>query len=185
MAKRPALNAPKLNPDQVRQIEQTVFPLAEGHLPEQFYLLAVEFVRETGMWFLRIYIEGKGFRVSLSDCEQVSRLIDPLMDTVAELQNLSYSLEVSSPGLFRPLKTARELAFYKGAPIRLETTGAALPASEGVLEDYQPETHQVVLKNPHTQELTPVSLNETITLFLNPEVKFPESSELGGSIHHD
>ncbi len=174
MAKRAVTHSPKLQPEQVADIENAVFDIVEAQLPKEFYLLAVEFVRETGQWFLRIYVEGIDFRVALSHCEQVSRLLDPHIETLRQLENISYSLEVSSPGVFRPLKTAREFAFYQGTPIKLESESTSLPISEGTLKQYEPETQTLTILNKSNNEPVTVPMSEEIIVLLNPEIKFPE-----------
>ncbi len=62
----------------------------------------VEYVREAGTWFLRVYIDREG-GVSIDDCEAVSR---PLSDRLDETDPIpgSYTLEISSAGLDRVLK---------------------------------------------------------------------------------
>lgn len=66
-----------------------------------FELYYIEYVKEDGENFLRIYIDSnKG--ISLDDCEKVSRHVSDLLDETDPI-NESYSLEVSSPGIFRTL----------------------------------------------------------------------------------
>lgn len=62
----------------------------------------VEYVREGGDWFLRLYIDKEG-GVGINDCEAVSRAIDPILDEKDPIPD-SYSFEVSSAGLERTLK---------------------------------------------------------------------------------
>lgn len=73
-------------------------------------LLETVFLKEGEQWFLRFFIDKRG-GISMDDCETVSRLIDPLIDEELNLTQ-SYNLEVSSPGLDRPLKTRRDLLRY-------------------------------------------------------------------------
>ncbi len=73
-------------------------------------LLETVFLKEDEQWFLRFFIDKRG-GISMDDCETVSRLIDPLIDEELNLTQ-SYNLEVSSPGLDRPLKTRRDLLRY-------------------------------------------------------------------------
>ncbi|MFV0498005.1 MAG: ribosome maturation factor RimP [Candidatus Fimivivens sp.] len=61
----------------------------------------VRFEKEGGTWFLRYFIDKDG-GVDLHDCEQFSRLIDPILDAADPIDG-SYSLEVSSPGIEREL----------------------------------------------------------------------------------
>ena len=75
-------------------------------------LVDVELVHENQSRILRLYIDKPG-GVGLDDCEQVSHLIDPIIDTELDLHIHDY-LEVSSPGLERPLKTDRDFQRYLG-----------------------------------------------------------------------
>ncbi len=63
----------------------------------------VEYVREGGEWFLRLYIDKEG-GVSIDDCEAVSRAVDPVLDERDPIPD-SYNFEVSSAGLGRVLRT--------------------------------------------------------------------------------
>ena len=61
----------------------------------------VEFVKEAGTRFLRVYIDKEG-GVSIQDCEDFSRALDPVLDEADPIEN-SYKVEVTSPGVERPL----------------------------------------------------------------------------------
>lgn len=178
MKRAPAQPA-KLTPEQCQAIEQAVFERIEKELDPRFYLLAVNFEKETGAWYLRLYIEGQNFAVSLSDCEQVSRLVDPLVEVMPQLMDLSYSLEVSSPGVFRPLRTPREFEFYQNRVVRIEEQPAEKKAApvqmgEGILKHYDPANRKLTLKSPHSDEVFEVSLSERNVVCLNPELRIPE-----------
>ena len=75
----------------------------------------VEYVREAGTWFLRIYIDKEG-GVSINDCEAVSR---PLSDALNEADPIegSYTLEVSSAGADRVLKKPEHFAAFVGREV--------------------------------------------------------------------
>ena len=59
-----------------------------------------------GSWYLRVYIDKEG-GIAVDDCEVVSREADPILDTDDCIEE-SYILEVSSPGLGRPLKKDKD-----------------------------------------------------------------------------
>lgn len=63
----------------------------------------VEYIKEAGSWYLRLYIDKEG-GVSIDDCEAVSRGVDPLLDEADPIQD-AYTFEVSSAGADRPLKS--------------------------------------------------------------------------------
>lgn len=67
----------------------------------------VEYVKEAGEWFLRVYIDKEG-GVDINDCEAVSRPLSDLLDEADPIQG-SYTFEVSSAGLDRPPEKARAL----------------------------------------------------------------------------
>jgi len=99
-----------------RQIEREVWNLAKPLVASAgAELIDVEYVQEAGQWYLRLYID----RAPVVDhelCEQVSRLVDPALDK-ADLIQQSYYLEISSPGLERPLKREADFRRYAGAPV--------------------------------------------------------------------
>jgi ribosome maturation factor RimP len=80
-------------------------------------LVVCEYRRETNGWILRLYVEGLGgARVSIEDCAGASREIGVLLDAAAisALEATPYSLEVSSPGLDRPLAEADDFERFRG-----------------------------------------------------------------------
>ena len=70
-----------------------------------------------GNGFLRVYIDKEG-GVTVDDCTSVSRMIEDLLD-MADLMGGRYVLEVSSPGLDRPLRTQRDFARSIGRVVRI------------------------------------------------------------------
>ena len=86
--------------DLLENINQLVRPVAEELNYEIYH---IEFVKEDGEYYLRIYIEKDG-GVGLSDCEALSRRVSDIMDEVDPIKD-PYFLEVSSPGLNRGLFT--------------------------------------------------------------------------------
>ncbi len=190
--KRAPGSATKLSPEQIRDIETSAFALVEQNLEPRFYLLDVCMEKEAGYWYLRIYLDGQDFAVSLIDCEAVSRKLDPLMDTFKPLQDFAYSLEVSSPGLFRPLRNPREYQFYAGRPVRVEEKapaqssqkapkGTALKAigkaQEGILQAFDATRNTVTLKKQDSDETFEVPLDEHLAVCLNPVIQLPSEDE--------
>ena len=90
--------------------------LAEPIVQEQgCSLWDVEYVREAGQWFLRVYIDKEG-GVSIQDCEAVSRPLSDALDEADPIQG-SYTFEVSSAGAERPLKRPGDFARFMGSPV--------------------------------------------------------------------
>lgn len=177
----------KLTAEQIQHIEAALFSAIEPLLAENFFLLDVTLEKEAGYWYLRIYVEEKNQGISLSECETISRTIDPVIDELPELQDFPFSLEVSSPGLFRPLRRPREFDFFRGKSVRVEdrptvTKGKkTVPPNkartvEGILENYSADHGLLTLKNPQTQETLEIVLDDTKIVCLNPVIHFPEES---------
>ncbi len=78
----------------------------------------VEYVREAGTWFLRVYIDKEG-GVSIDDCEAVSRPLSDALDEEDPIEG-SYTLEVSSAGADRILKKPEHFAAYLGHAVDLK-----------------------------------------------------------------
>ena len=93
-----------------------VEPIVVG---EGMALLDVEFVREREGWVLRLYID-KPAGVSLEDCTQVSRAVDTVLE-VEDVVPHEYHLEVSSPGLNRPLKKPEHFRQALGKKVKVKT----------------------------------------------------------------
>ena len=85
--------------------EKFLLPLMQEH---GFELVDVEYVKEGDTWYLRAYIDKEG-GISLDDCELISRKVSDWLDKEDFIQD-SYILEVSSPGLGRPLKKDKDFA---------------------------------------------------------------------------
>lgn len=101
----------------VQKINDLVRPIVE----ERGYILYhVEYVKEAGENYLRIYIDKEDGGVGLSDCEMVSRRVSELMDENDPIED-KYFLEVSSPGIFRTLFTDEHLERYTGEQVDIKT----------------------------------------------------------------
>lgn len=75
----------------------------------------VEYVKEAGEWYLRVYIDREG-GVSINDCEAVSRPLSDALDEADPIEG-SYVLEVSSAGADRPLKKPAHFQQFLGAEV--------------------------------------------------------------------
>lgn len=99
-------------------------------------LVDVEYVREGGARFLRFYVDKRG-GVSIDDCAEASRAIDPLLDAGLAISD-SYYLEVSSPGLTRPLKKDADFQRHLGEQVEVSLYQArdGVKRFEGELVSY-------------------------------------------------
>ena len=125
------------------KIIETVTALAQPVAAEcGCELWDVEFVKEAGMHYLRVYIDKEG-GVSINDCENVSRALDPILDE-ADPIDVSYTFEVSSAGAERQLKRPSdferfmgnlvEVKLYKNKDGRKEHVGKLLSYADGDVE---------------------------------------------------
>ena len=98
------------------KITEQVWQFAEPLVQAQgCSLWDVEYVREGGEWFLRLYIDKDG-GVDVDDCEAVSRAVDPVLDEKDPIPE-SYRFEVCSAGLERVLKRPSDFERFLGEPV--------------------------------------------------------------------
>ena len=98
------------------QVAQFAEPVVQAH---GCTLWDVEYVREGGEWFLRLYIDKEG-GVNISDCEAISRVVSDLLDEADPIEG-SYVFEVGSAGAERPLKRPADFEQFMGADVLLKT----------------------------------------------------------------
>ena len=79
----------------------------------------VEYVREAGCWYLRIFIDKEG-GVGIDDCERLSRRLDPLLDEADPIPD-SYVFEVGSAGAERELKRPGDFEQFMGHEAEVKT----------------------------------------------------------------
>ena len=115
------------------QVAQFAEPVVQAH---GCTLWDVEYVREGGEWFLRLYIDKDG-GVDISDCEAISRAVDPILDEKDPVPD-SYNFEVCSAGLERQLKRPSDFEKFLGSPVLLKTYQNRDGRKEfpGVLKEY-------------------------------------------------
>ena len=96
----------------------------------------VEYVKEAGVWYLRLYIDKEG-GVSIDDCEAVSRPVSDLLDEADPIEG-SYTFEVSSAGADRVLRKPEHFAAYLGSEVEVRLYRAQEGRKElvGVLASY-------------------------------------------------
>jgi len=113
--------------------EELVMPLIEQN---NFELVDVEYVKESSNWYLRIYIDKEG-GISVDDCEIISRALSEKMDEKDFIDD-AYILEVSSPGLGRPLKKDKDFVRSIGKEIEIKLYKAMNKQKdfEGTLKSY-------------------------------------------------
>ena len=97
----------------------------------------VEYVREGSDYFLRLYIDKEG-GVDITDCEAISRAVDPILDERDPIPE-SYHFEVCSAGLERALKRPSDFEQFMGSPImvKLYRPRNGLKEIPGILRGYE------------------------------------------------
>jgi ribosome maturation factor RimP len=104
---------------EAERIVKEVSRIAESLLPEfGMEMVAVEFCFERGRWTLRVYIDKEG-GVTVDDCASVSRDLGDVVEAESII-NHAYVLEVSSPGLDRPLRKEQDFIRSIGKLIAIE-----------------------------------------------------------------
>ena len=96
------------------KVTQLALPVVEQ---EGCSLWDVEYVREAGTWYLRVYIDKEG-GVGIEDCERISRALDPILDEADPIPD-SYVFEVGSAGIERELKRPSDFELYMGSEVEL------------------------------------------------------------------
>jgi len=103
----------KNDPKLLTRVEEIVTPVLEKLGLE---LVDVEYIQDGAYWFLRVYIERLNGEISLDDCAKVSHEIEEIVDSIIKDK---FFLEVSSPGLERPLKKERDFERFSGKKIKV------------------------------------------------------------------
>lgn len=136
-----------------REILGIVWEIGESIAEDLGYeLVDVGYVKDHGDYFLRIYIhrpEG----VALDDCQKMSQLLSKQLDEADPIPD-AYYLEVSSPGLDRPLKSNRDLQrnLDKEIEVRLYKAIDNQKSLEGVLKDFNEE--EILISNQKDEIIT-------------------------------
>ena len=121
-----------------------------------FELVDVEYVKEAGNWYLRAYIDKKG-GITVDDCEIISRKLGDWLDEKDFIAD-SYILEVSSPGLGRPLKKDKDfnrsigedvdIKLYKPLNKQKDFTGTLISYDKDTVTIAQEDGAELTLNRP-------------------------------------
>lgn len=135
--------------DYEQKTEQIILPILERY---DFELIDVEYVKEGSVWYLRAYIDKEG-GITVNDCEDVAREMNPILDELDYIEG-SYTFEVSSPGLGRPLKKEKDYIRNMGKDVEIRTYRPIRHEKEfyGQLKAYTDGT--VTIMTEDEQEMT-------------------------------
>ena len=140
-----------------QKAEEMILPIVEAN---GFELVDVEYVKEGQNWYLRAYIDKKG-GITVDDCEIVSRAFSDKLDENDFIED-AYILEVSSPGLGRPLKKEKDYQRSMGKELEIRTYRAVNRRKEfyGVLTTYDEDSVTIEEEDgtPRTFAKTDISL---------------------------
>ena len=130
-----------------KRAEELLAPIVELN---GFELVDVEYVKEAGNWYLRGYIDKPG-GITVNDCETVSRAFSDKLDENDFIED-SYIMEISSPGLDRPLKKEKDFARSLGEEVEVRTYRAIDRQKEfiGILKDYDKDTVTIEYEDGET-----------------------------------
>ena len=128
--------------------EELVLPIIEAN---NFELVDVEYVKEGSVWYLRAYIDKEG-GITVNDCEAVAREMNEILDREDFIPD-SYTFEVSSPGLGRPLKKEKDFKRNLGEEVELRTYRAIDRQKEfvGILKSYDENTVTITYEDETEQ----------------------------------
>jgi ribosome maturation factor RimP len=120
----------------LEKIEKVVQPVLEEL---KLSLVDIEYLQEGGYWYVRIYIEKENGEVTLEDCATVSNRIDEAIDALIEER---FFLEVSSPGVERPLKKPEDYVRFTGEKAKLSLKHKLKDQKnwEGYIEKFENDT---------------------------------------------
>lgn len=157
---------------QAQEIEVMITELVQALLVDtDLELVDVEYVREKD-WYLRIFIDKEG-GVEIDDCQMVSEKITELLDAKDPIPD-KYYLEVSSPGIDRPLKKDSDLeaAYETKVDIEFNTPWEGLNELVGVLVSHDAESIEVrkIIKGREFKK--PVKIERSQIALIRPHIDF-------------
>ena len=131
-----------------------------------FYLYDVEYIKEGGLWFLRVYVDKEEGGISIDECEEFSRAFSDVLDKADPISQ-NYYLEVSSPGIERKLKTKEHFEKYMGKTVDVGLYRAVNGSKQltGVLSGYEDDKIKIQVGEEEIQ----LNLSDTTTVHLHFE----------------
>ena len=157
---------------QSAEIEKLVSGMAEEILQgTDISLVDVEYVREKD-WYLRIYIDKPG-GVEIDDCQLVSEKLTTVLDEKDPIKE-KYYLEVSSPGIDRPLKKDKDFtaAYASKVDISFFAPWEGLKDLVGILISHSDETIEIKTIIKGKEAKNPVSIDRKLIAMIRPHIDF-------------
>ncbi|HAF27134.1 MAG TPA: ribosome maturation factor RimP [Lachnospiraceae bacterium] len=146
-----------------KKTEELVMPILDEN---GFDLVDTEYVKEGENHYLRMYIDKPG-GITIDDCETVSRAFSPILDKEDYIED-NYIMEVSSPGLLRPIKKPKDFERNLDKEVEVKLYKARDKKKEfiGVLKSYDSEGFVI------DEDGTEVSFNKKEVSSLRPYINF-------------
>ena len=141
------------------KVEALARPVVEE---EGCKLWSVEYIKEAGTWYLRIFIDKAG-GVGIADCEAISRRLDPILDEADPIPE-SYVFEVGSAGAERELKRTSDFEQFIGSDVevKLYQPYEGRKTLVGTLEEYNDGNITVSGVELKKEQIAQVRLHVTI-----------------------
>lgn len=141
------------------KVEALARPVVEE---EGCKLWSVEYIKEAGTWYLRIFIDKDG-GVGIADCEAISRRLDPILDEADPIPE-SYVFEVGSAGAERELKRTSDFEQFIGSDVevKLYQPYEGRKTLVGILEEYNDGNITVSGVELKKEQIAQVRLHVTI-----------------------
>ena len=151
------------------RVQQLVEPIV---LNQGCTLWDVEYVREGSERFLRLYIDKDG-GVDIEDCEKIHRAVDPILDEKDPIKD-KYFLEVSSPGIDRPLKKDAdfEAAYGTKVDIQFYAPWENMKTLVGVLVSHDADCIEVKKIIKGKEFKNPVKIERNLIAYVRPHIDF-------------
>ena len=146
----------------IRMVEESLKPFAQER---QYEIVDVDFVKEGANWYLRVFADKEG-GFSINDCVDTSHYLDDQLEQADPIE-IPYILEVSSPGLDRPLKKDKDFIREIGKLVEVKLYQAR---TEGVFAGQKEFTALLAGADNDRQEVVLKAQNEEQEVFARKEL---------------
>ena len=155
-----------------KKVVSACFPLAEKIVSELGYTLVdMEYKKQVTGMVLELFIDSeKG--ITLEDCERVSKAMDEPLDELNPTNDESYSLNVSSLGLDRPLTTEYQFKKYQGEKIELKFYKPLKPYNKKLIEGTLVSWDEKTVTIDYGEEPTRLTIEKNTIAQIVPVIEF-------------
>lgn len=152
----------------IDRIREIIEPVVKD---EGLRLFDISFVKESGRWFLRVFIDRLEGEIKLSECEAVSNLINQTLDKEDFIAG-RYNLEVSSPGLDRPLKSIDDFVRFKNRLVKIKLYSAmnSVPFSKNFIGRIKDVKDNLIVLEDKQENIINIEYGKIARARLEPEI---------------